>query len=111
MMRRAPPAVNEDQAMDAIALAGAMLAQAAALLLTPIMFGALCAGLTRLLWRRTLVGRPWWALAWPAMAVASAVTVAGMAWTGRDGRMATYAAMVAAVAFTLWWRGFGPRRR
>jgi hypothetical protein len=111
MMRRRGAGVNEAPTMDAIALTGAMLAQAATLFLTPIMFGALCAGLTRLLWRRALGGRGWWALAWPAMAVASAVTVAGLAWTGRDGRMATYAVMVTVVALTLWWRGFGPGRR
>ncbi len=41
----------------------------------------------------------------------AAVTLAGLVVFGRDGRMATYAAMVLACAFTLWWRGFGPGRR
>ena len=30
----------------------------------------------------------------------------GLVLGGRDGRMATYGAMVAVAALTLWWRGF-----
>jgi hypothetical protein len=35
----------------------------------------------------------------------------GLLVLGRDGKMATYGAMVLACALTLWWRAFGPGRR
>ncbi len=50
-------------------------------------------------------------LALPAALACAAVTAAGLVVFGRDGKMATYAGMVLACAFTLWWRGFGPGRR
>ena len=71
---------------------------------------ALAAALAKLLWRRELKGIPWRRLAVPAGWATAAVTVAGLALFGHDGRMATYAAMVAACALMLWWRGFGPGR-
>ena len=73
--------------------------------------GALSAGLAKLLWRRELAAVSWSRLAAPACLASAAVVVAGLLAWGRDGRMATYAAMVLACAFTLWWRGFGPGRR
>ena len=76
-----------------------------------LALGALAAGLTKLLWRRELAAVPWKRLAGPACAACAAVTLAGLALLGRDGRMATYAAMVLACALTLWWQGFGPGRR
>jgi lipopolysaccharide export LptBFGC system permease protein LptF len=75
------------------------------------MLGAVAAALVKGLWRRELARTAWWRLAWPAMAAALAVAVAGLAWSGRDGRMGTYGVMVLACAVTLWWRGFGPGRR
>ena len=72
--------------------------------------GALAAALTKLLWWRELKSVPWMRLAAWAMAVSSAVLVAGLVWTGRDGKMATYGAMVMGCALTLWWTAFGPRR-
>jgi hypothetical protein len=72
---------------------------------------ALAAALAKLAWRAELGAQRWWRLAWPAAAANAAVTVGGLAWSGRDGRMATYAAMALATALTLWWRGFGPGRR
>ncbi len=49
-----------------------------------------------------------------AAAAAAAASVGGLALVGRDGAMATYAAMVVAVAAALLWRGFlrgGPAGR
>jgi hypothetical protein len=51
-------------------------------------------------WRR-LAG---WSSAAAALALAG-----GLVGFGRDGRMATYAAMVVAVAVALWWAGFAGR--
>ena len=73
---------------------------------------ALLAGLSaagaKLLWRHELAAVTWARLAGPAAAVCAGVTVAGLMWSGRDGRMATYGAMVVVCAVTLWWQGFGP---
>jgi hypothetical protein len=68
--------------------------------------GAIAAGLAKLLWRRELAGRPWRALAGPAMLAGVAVALAGLVLTGKDGAMSTYGAMVAACALALWWAGF-----
>ena len=76
-----------------------------------LALGALAAACAKLLWRRDLAGVRWRRLAGPAAAAGAVVTVAGLVLTGRDGRMATYAAMGAACAVTLWWQGFGPGRR
>jgi hypothetical protein len=72
--------------------------------------GALAAALAKLLWRRELAAVPWARLAGPACAACLAVVVAGLVLFGRDGKMATYGAMVLASALTLWWQGFGPGR-
>ncbi|MDP1898903.1 MAG: hypothetical protein Q8K96_00415 [Rubrivivax sp.] len=80
------------------------------LFLPALGLGALSAALAKLLWRRQLGAVAWRQLAGPACAVCAAVALAGLVAFGRDGRMATYAAMVAACAVTLWWRGFGPGR-
>ncbi|HLL18335.1 MAG TPA: hypothetical protein VK439_06110 [Rubrivivax sp.] len=72
---------------------------------------ALAAGLAKLLWRRDLAAIGWRQLAWPAAAVNAIVVLGGLVTLGRDGRMATYGAMVAGCALTLWWRGFVQRRR
>ena len=81
-------------------------------LFTPALaLGMLAAALAKLLWRGGLAAVPWRRLAGPACAASAAVTLAGLALLGRDGRMATYAAMVVACALTLWWQGFGPGRR
>ena len=61
--------------------------------------------LARLLWREALRGQRWWALAGWVFAADAAVLLAGLALQGRDGRMATYGALVAATAAVLWWRG------
>jgi hypothetical protein len=81
------------------------------LFLPALGLGTLAAALAKLAWRRELSGIAWRRLAAPACAASAAVTLAGLVAFGRDGRMATYAAMVAACAITLWWQGFGPGRR
>jgi len=71
----------------------------------------LAATFAKLAWRRELAGTGWSRLAGAAMAACGSVLVAGLVLTGRDGRMSTYAVMVAACALTLWWVGFRPQRR
>jgi hypothetical protein len=72
---------------------------------------ALAAAVAKLLWRQDLAGVGWRQLAAPAAAANAAVVLAGLVTFGRDGRMATYATMVAACAITMWWRGFVRRPR
>lgn len=80
------------------------------LFLVPLALGALAPALAKLLWRRELAGVSWRRMAAPACIACAAVVVAGLIVFGRDGKMATYGAMVAVCAVTLWWRGFGPGR-
>jgi len=80
------------------------------LLLPAVALALLASSAAKLLWRRALAPVAWRRLAWPAAAVNVLVLLAGLAWTGRDGTIGMYAVMVAACAFTLWWRGFGPGR-
>ena len=70
-----------------------------------VVLGALAAALTKLIWRRELAtgGLRLWAWASGAAALAS---IGGLLWFERDGRIATYAAMVVACAAALWWAGF-----
>ena len=64
------------------------------------------AALAKLIWRHDLAGvrllRLW---GWGGAAGALAL-VAGLLIDGRDGRMVTYGALVAATALALWWAGF-----
>jgi NADH:ubiquinone oxidoreductase subunit 2 (subunit N) len=81
------------------------------LFVSALALAALTAAAAKLLWRRELAGLAWRRLAaWSALANAG-VVLAGLVVFGRDGKMATYAAMVAVCALTLWWLGFGPGRR
>ena len=75
------------------------------------LLAAVSAAGAKMLWRKALRGVPWARLAGPAAAACAVVALVGLVWTGRDGRMATYGAMVLACALTLWWQGFGPGRR
>jgi hypothetical protein len=77
----------------------------------PLGIGAIAATLAKLVWRRDLAGVRWRRLAGWAGAAAAAASVAGLMALGRDGRMATYGAMVVACAGAMWWVGFGPGRR
>ena len=79
--------------------------------LPAVLLGLLAAAGAKLLWRRELAAVRWRRLAAGACLACAVVTLAGLVLTGRDGRMATYAAMVLACALTLWWLGFGPGRR
>jgi hypothetical protein len=81
------------------------------LFLPALGLGAVAAALAKLLWRRELQPVRWHSLAGPAVAASAIVVLAGLVIFGRDGRMATYGAMVATCAITLWWQGFGPGRR
>ena len=71
-----------------------------------IGLGLIAPSLAKLLWRRELAAVPWRALAQWVAAAGAVVTLAGLAILGRDGKMATYAALVLATAAALWWRGF-----
>jgi len=82
--------------------------------LTNFFAPALCVGLlssmfAKLLWRRELKSVSWRRLSVWASASCAIVLIGGLVVFGRDGKMATYAAMVVACAATLWFTGFGPR--
>jgi hypothetical protein len=64
------------------------------------------AALAKLAWRRELAGRPWLVLAAWSFAAGVVITLGGLAIFGQDGRMATYVALCAGCAATLWWLGF-----
>jgi len=68
--------------------------------------GLLTTALAKLLFRRELAGAAWRALLVWSVGAGLAVLLAGLIAFGRDGRMATYGALVAATALALWWRGF-----
>ena len=73
--------------------------------------GVMAAGMAKLLWWRDLASAsPWRLAAWGVLA-SSAALVAGLLWTGRDGKMVTYGAMVLVCALALWWAGWGAKRR
>lgn len=73
--------------------------------------GLVASLLAKLLWYADLKASPWWRLwAW-ASGSAALTSIGGLVYFGRDGKMATYAAMVLACALSLWWAGFGPGKR
>ena len=75
-------------------------------LLAPALGMALIAPtLAKLLWRDALRTVPWAPLAGWVGGANALVLLGGPALLGRDGRMATYVAMVVASATVLWWRG------
>jgi hypothetical protein len=71
--------------------------------------GALGAAGAKLLWRRELAGISWLRLAGWASTAGVLALLLGLWFFGRDGKMATYAALVLAAAAALWWVGFGRR--
>lgn len=75
-----------------------------------VFVGAVGAAAAKLLWRRELAAVGWRRLAGWASAAAALALVGGLVVGGRDGRMATYGAMVLASALALWWAGFVRRR-
>ena len=62
--------------------------------------------LAKLLWRRELATVRWQVLAGWVAGAGALVQLGGLVLLGRDGRMATYAALVLAATGALWWRGF-----
>jgi hypothetical protein len=74
-----------------------------------LLFGAVCAGGAKLIWRQRLAAVPWFRLAASVAGASSVTTVAGLLAFGRDGRMATLGLVVLAGAAALAWVGF--RRR
>jgi len=64
---------------------------------------------TKLMWRSELEGVSVRRLAAWASAAGSAALIGGLVVFGRDGKMATYFAMVAACAIGLMWAGWGRR--
>ncbi len=75
-----------------------------------IGLGLIAPTLAKLLWRRALAGVAWRGLAQWVAGTGALVTLAGLLLFGRDGRMATYAALVLTTAAVLGWRGFVVRR-
>jgi hypothetical protein len=73
--------------------------------------GVLTPLLAKMLWRRELqsVGVRW--LMGRSASVAALTWVVALIVFGRDGRMASYGALVCASAVSLWWFGFGARAR
>jgi hypothetical protein len=73
----------------------------------PALFlGGAAAVATRLIWRRELASVGVLRLSAWAAGAAALVSIGGLIVFGRDGRMATYAAMVVATAVALWWAAF-----
>ncbi len=70
----------------------------------PVGLGLLAPAMAKLVWRDALRGASWAGLALRVSLLCAGVTLAGLVIFGHDGRMATYAAMVAASALLLWWR-------
>ena len=73
--------------------------------------GFLTAGMARLVWLRSLKGSSVVRLGLWASAGAALALLGGLIVFGRDGKMASYGAMLLACALGLWWAGFGPSRR
>ncbi len=87
------------------------LGHLANLFAVPLLMAALAAALVKSACRRELSSVTYISLAKWAMAGNAVTVLAGLLLFGRDGRMATYGALVVVSAATLWWRGFGPGRR
>ena len=64
------------------------------------------ASLAKLLWRRELAAVSWRRLAGWSMVAGLLALLAGLLVFGRDGRIASYGALIAASALALWWVGF-----
>ena len=68
------------------------------------------ATLVKLLWRRDLAAVGWLRLCCWGSGAGLLALGGGLVLLGRDGTMAAYGAMVAAIALALWAVGFGPWR-
>lgn len=76
-----------------------------------IAVGLLASAGAKLLWRRELAAVRWRRMALWSCSACVAVLVGGLLLFGRDGKMATYAAMVLACALALMASGFIGRGR
>ena len=74
-----------------------------------LLIGFLAATATKLVWRRELASVGWLRLGTWASASMAVVAVLGLIVFEHDGKMVTYAAMVAVCALALWWAGFRHR--
>ena len=72
--------------------------------------GVVATFLAKLLWWRTLKSVSLWRMTSWAVLASSLALVGGLLWTGRDGKMVTYGAMVLMCALALWWAGWRARR-
>jgi hypothetical protein len=88
-----------------------ILLHLANLLLPAAGVGLIAPALAKLLWRRELAAVAYRRLVLWCSGAGAVVVVAGLVVLGRDGRMATYLALVVVAAVALWWAGFGPSRR
>jgi hypothetical protein len=78
-------------------------------MLPGLVVAVVAASAAKLVWRRDLAAVPWHRLAlWAALAGVAAL-VGGLFLFGRDGKMATYGAVVVSAAAALWWAGFARR--
>ena len=66
----------------------------------------LAAAAAKLLWRRELAGVAWHRLALWGTLAGAVLLVGGLVAFGRDGKIATYGALVVVTALALWWAGF-----
>jgi hypothetical protein len=65
--------------------------------------------LAKLVWRRELAAAGWGRLLTWSCGAAALASIGGLVAFGRDGRMATYGALVVATALALWWAAFARR--
>jgi hypothetical protein len=73
--------------------------------------GVLTPLLAKIVWWRGLQGAGWRRLMGLCTAVSALTWVVALVVFGRDGRMASYGALVGANAVSMWWFGFGLRTR
>lgn len=73
--------------------------------------GVLAPLLAKLMWRRALKPVGWLRLGIGVTAACSLTLLGGLVVFGRDGKMATYAAVLLTSALVLWWLGFSRGRR
>ena len=93
-----------------LTLAGMWWERLARAFWVPVTLAMLASAAAKLVWRSELAGVGWGRLMLWTAAAGAAALVAGLLVFGRDGKMASYAALVLASAASLWWVGFGARR-
>ena len=75
-----------------------------------VAIGLLASLMARLLWRHEMAGISVWRLWRWSSGLALIASIAGLIVFGRDGKMATYTAIVLSGAAGLWWAGFLRRK-